>query len=275
MLVQSTVVDMSIIDLADAPEWARRKKVARRPIQAVGRSQRTLDHFVDGEDYRPASLPSVEEELEYQRTMRQMLRHDLQNKLTVAQGGLELFERERQDRFLEMAKRNLDACGEIVAKMSSLEKSLAPIELMPVDVVAMAERVFRCHEGRGVDLRIEGDGLAMADGTLFHVIENLVSNALRHADPSCVTVSVEEKGQKVLLKVIDDGNGIPLEAREQLFHEGFKFGPKANTGLGLYIVSRIVQRYHGRIWFEDNLPHGTIFNIELRSGKAFDLPECL
>ena len=40
----------------------------------------------------------------------------------------------------------------------------------------------------------------------------------------------------MLIKVTDDGIGIPKEARGRLFQEGFKYGPKGNTGLGLFIV---------------------------------------
>jgi len=269
MLVQSTVMDETIIGNLGVGNWGRVHKTRRSKVDPIHLRQKTLDEYFEGSYECPEVVPgfSMEEELEYQSTLRQMLRHDLLNKLTIAQGGLELYERERQDRFLEMAKRNLDACSEIVGKMSSLEKSLITTELMPIDVAAMAERVIRCHQGRGVELSVQGKGWAMADGTLFHVIENLVSNALRHANPTKVTVSVEEVGPKVMLKVADDGTGIPLEARDKLFQEGFKFGPKGNTGLGLYIVNRIARRYHGRLWFEDNVPNGTVFCLELRSDK--------
>lgn len=270
MLVQSTVVDETIIGNVGVNDWDRGQRTRRSKTETTQLRQTTLDDYSDGGTDREDVLPefSMEEELEYQATLRQMLRHDLLNKLTIAQGGLELFERERQDRFLEMAMRNLEACGEIVGKMSTLEKSLTTTELMPIDVAAMAERVIRCHQGRDVELSVEGSGWAMADATLFHVIENLVSNALRHANPSKVTVSIEEVGRKVLLKVADDGIGIPMDVRDKLFQEGFKYGPKGNTGLGLFIVNRIARRYHGRIWLEDNVPHGTVFCMELQSDRC-------
>ncbi|HSV42841.1 MAG TPA: ATP-binding protein, partial [Methanomassiliicoccales archaeon] len=107
----------------------------------------------------------------------------------------------------------------------------------------------------------------MVDGALFHVLDNLVSNAIRHAEPNNVGINIEEQGRKVLIKVADDGAGIPAEARGMLFQEGFKFGPNGNTGLGLYIVRQILKRYRGKIWIEDNVPHGTVFCVELNRAK--------
>jgi signal transduction histidine kinase len=142
---------------------------------------------------------------------------------------------------------------------------------MATDIAGMAERVMRLNQGRGVEFMLAGQGWAMADGAMFHVLENLVSNAIRHAAPTNVRIDIEEKGKKVLVKVTDDGIGIPAEARGRLFQEGFKFGPKGNTGLGLFIVKSIVQRYGGSIWVEENMPKGTVFCIELRKPVS-DMP---
>lgn len=244
--------------------WARRTP-KRRHAYVKGVGQMRLEHFLEGGMFHEDDLPEVRlDEDEYRRTVGRLLRHDLLNKLTVAQGGLDLYERSKEDRFLDMAKRNLEACNEILGKMSALEKPSGPTKLSPVDVASVAQVVIRGHQGRGVDLQVLGQGWAMADAALFHVLENLVSNAIRHGAPSIVVISIEEKGNRTLIKVADDGNGIPLEARKDLFKEGHKFGPRGNTGLGLYIVKRIVQRYRGNITMMENVPKGTAFCIELR-----------
>ena len=208
---------------------------------------------------------------EWQRTIGTMLRHDLLNKLMVAKGGLELFDRSGEAKFLDMVRRNLETCGEIVGRISLLENSPGISNLTPTDVASVARRVMSGHLERGIDLDVQGQALVMADGTLYHVLDNLVSNSIKHAAPSSIRIDIEEANGSVLVRVTDDGIGIPKEARDKLFQEGFKYGPKGNTGLGLFIVRRLVQRYGGRIWLDENVPDRTVFCIELKSVNDIDL----
>jgi signal transduction histidine kinase len=207
-------------------------------------------------------------EREWILTIGTMLRHDLLNKLTVAQGGLELFDRSGEMRFLAMAKRNLNACGEIVGRISTMELDQGSAKLSPIEVGEVAKGVMVGHQEQGIGLEVHGQGWVMADASLHNVLDNLVSNSIKHASPSNIRIDIEDKGRTTLIRVSDDGMGIPLEARGNLFQEGYKFGPRGNTGLGLFIVSRLVQRYGGRIWLDDSLPHGTTFCIELTSMSA-------
>ena len=207
-------------------------------------------------------------ETEWRMTISTMLRHDLLNKLTVAQGGLELFDRSADMKFLAIAKRNLEACGEIVGRISTLENALGTTTLTPIDVATIARKVMVNHQEQGIGLEVHGHGMVMADAALHNVLDNLVSNSIKHAVPSNVRIDIDENGDTVLIKITDDGVGIPKEARGRLFQEGFKFGPKGNTGLGLFIVWRLVQRYGGRIWLDENVSGGTVFCIELANANC-------
>jgi signal transduction histidine kinase len=201
-------------------------------------------------------------------TISTMLRHDLLNKLTVAQGGLELFDRSSDMKFLAIAKRNLEACGEIVGRISTLENAPGTTALKPIDVASIARNVMVNHQEQGIGLEVHGSGMVMADAALHNVLDNLVSNSIKHALPSNIGIDIDENGDTVLIKIKDDGIGIPQEARGRLFQEGFKFGPNANTGLGLFIVRRLVQRYGGRIWLDESVAGGTVFCIELANANC-------
>ncbi len=204
-------------------------------------------------------------EQEWQRTISTLLRHDLLNKLMVAKGGLEMFDRSGDEKYLAMTRRNIDTCGEIIARISTLENAPGPAKLALTDVASVARKVMSIHQEQGLVLDVQGEAWAMADASLFHVLDNLVSNAIKHASPSMVRIDIEEKGIQVSVRVTDDGIGIPQEARARLFQEGFKFGPKGNTGLGLFIVRRLVERCGGKIWLEENVPNKTVFCIELKT----------
>ncbi|MBI5902092.1 MAG: HAMP domain-containing protein [Deltaproteobacteria bacterium] len=96
------------------------------------------------------------------------------------------------------------------------------------------------------------------------VLINLIDNAISAVDGEGVirveTYFVEDL-QLARLEVIDNGAGIPAEAKQKLFEPYFST-KKSGTGLGLAIVSNIVADHNGYIRVRDNSPSGTRFTIE-------------
>jgi len=119
------------------------------------------------------------------------------------------------------------------------------------------------------DVTVEGD-----DDLLHRVLVNLVLNAVQAAGGT-VHITVEgrraraeelPRGAKierpVLLRVADDGPGIPAELRERLF-DPFVTGRVGGSGLGLAIVQRAVQAHRGMIFVESQSGRGSTFTILL------------
>ena len=271
MLAQGELARGCITGVCGPKVMAVRKRNRSMALEP-GVKQANLDLYVDRSPYsEPLDHEGVRNDPEWQKTITKMLRHDLLNKLMVAKGGLELFDRSGEAKYLDMVRRNLDTCGEIVGRISLLDNAPGPSDLTPTDVAGVAQRVMSGQQEQGIDMEVSGKGWALADGNLYHVLDNLVSNAIKHASPSSIRIDIEENHGSVLIRVTDNGIGIPNEAQDKLFQEGFKFGPKGNTGLGLFIVRRLVQRYGGRIWLDENVSEGTAFCIELRSVSDIEL----
>ena len=91
---------------------------------------------------------------------------------------------------------------------------------------------------------------------------NLVENAIKYSEPSTeITVSLTESGDKVLLSVADQGIGIADNEKDRVFNKFYRIGNEdtrktKGTGLGLYIVKRLVEIYSGEISITDNKPVG-------------------
>jgi signal transduction histidine kinase len=121
---------------------------------------------------------------------------------------------------------------------------------------------------KSVDLRLELEAeLPSVDGfggELNHVWSKLVDNALDAVGHGGrVVVSAQREGGDVLVRVIDDGPGIPVEIRGQIFDPFFTTKPVGGgTGLGLDIARRLVQRHKGEIDFTTG-PSGTEFRVRL------------
>jgi signal transduction histidine kinase len=99
------------------------------------------------------------------------------------------------------------------------------------------------------------ESVAAADeGMLGRALDNLVSNALRYADKS-VELSVEMENGLCMLRVRDDGPGIPLRQREAVLSAYTRLEPQAGEvkrgfGLGLAIVKRIMELHDGEVIIE-------------------------
>jgi two-component system OmpR family sensor kinase len=107
---------------------------------------------------------------------------------------------------------------------------------------------------------------------LHQVVVNLLANARVHTPAgSTVQVVLEKHDENVLLKVIDNGPGIPQEQMPELF-ERFTRGDASrtratgSTGLGLAIVNAVVQAHHGTVTVTSE-PGKTMFTVSLPAAQ--------
>ncbi|MBI2968745.1 MAG: HAMP domain-containing histidine kinase [Bacteroidetes bacterium] len=106
------------------------------------------------------------------------------------------------------------------------------------------------------------------DGCKFiRIIDNLFSNALKFTGRNGhITITVSAKGTNLTVAVGDSGIGIPAGLQPEIFNKYTKarrYGTENEscTGLGLYIVKKIVEMYGGKIWFESKENKGTTFYV--------------
>jgi len=106
-------------------------------------------------------------------------------------------------------------------------------------------------------------------GELNQVWSNLIENALDAVGQSGhVTVCARSAGDSVIVRVIDDGPGIPAEFMSRIFDPFFTTKPVGqNTGLGLDIARRIIRRHEGQIEVQSR-PGETEFRVSLPAHGA-------
>jgi signal transduction histidine kinase/CheY-like chemotaxis protein len=113
---------------------------------------------------------------------------------------------------------------------------------------------------------------------ILQVLTNLLSNAIKFSPPaSTVRVHTDATADSILLKVVDEGRGIPADKLDNIFDrfqqvELSDARQKGGTGLGLAICRSIVQQHSGSIWAQRNLGVGTTLYVMLpRTTRATDL----
>ena len=102
---------------------------------------------------------------------------------------------------------------------------------------------------------------------LRHILNNLLSNALKYSPPETqVTLHVTDDSTELILEVVDRGIGIPPQEQKHLFSSFYRchnVGKIAGTGLGLSIVKKAVEVHGGNIKLESQLDVGTKVTVKL------------
>jgi two-component system nitrogen regulation sensor histidine kinase NtrY len=94
---------------------------------------------------------------------------------------------------------------------------------------------------------------------------NFLQNALEACDSNnrrVISVSEEMGEESIVVKVTDNGEGIPLEMQSKIFIPNFTT-KSSGTGLGLAMSKTIVEQAKGKIWFSTVVGEGTTFYVEL------------
>ena len=157
----------------------------------------------------------------------------------------------------------------------------APRTQPPSDVAAVVRHCVRDaaplarDRGAHLDVVAEDELSASADaGALRHVVSNLITNALRHGpDGQTVTVSVTRDASDVLIRVADQGPGIPAGDRERIWEPYNRTTPArtadgGGVGLGLTIARQLARGMSGSVELVDGVGLGAVFVVRLPAAPA-------
>jgi len=114
------------------------------------------------------------------------------------------------------------------------------------------------------EITIQGDVFL-----LQMAFNNLIENALKYSPKdTSIQVVLANKEKQCQIAITDEGNGIPDEDKLKIFEKFYRIGSDATqkskgTGLGLFLVKRIVDAHKGMVYVKDNQPKGSIFTIQL------------
>jgi PAS domain S-box-containing protein len=212
--------------------------------------------------------------------------HDLRAPLTVLVGQAGLLERQasqaglperlvRRARLISEQAQRLNRMITALYDLSRIQSGQLAIEVLPVDLAALAERIageiqptLSAHTlevtGELGGLWVGGDELR-----LEHVLYNLVTNAVKYSpEGGVVTIHAERRGDEARVTVSDTGIGIPPEALPRLFERFYRArnaegSQISGMGVGLYAVREIVTLHGGSVSVASEVGAGSSFTVAL------------
>ena len=158
--------------------------------------------------------------------------------------------------------------------VSRLEAGQMPVRRSVTDLLALTHSVVTAMRAlqptRDITVETRGDPVCNCDPELMRrVIENLVSNAMKHTEiEGHVRVVISSSPDKAYIAVSDEGPGVPPEKRSRIFEPYSAEGLRSSTGyessgLGLAFCRLAVEAHGGSIRIEDSAPRGNVFVVEL------------
>jgi two-component system sensor histidine kinase ChvG len=200
--------------------------------------------------------------------------HELRNPMTSIRSAVETLDivkaegaRARLMGILEQDVDRLDRLITDISNASRLDAELARDAPEPLDLSRLLHDLCGYYEATvkpgqahvlyggpsgGEAVRVIG-----REGPLSQVFRNLIDNARSFSPPNGeVRVSLQATRGEVIVRVDDDGPGVPPENMETIFERFYTSRPKGsafggNSGLGLAIARQIIETHGGRIWAEN------------------------
>lgn len=215
--------------------------------------------------------------------------HELRSPLTSILGlsltlertsGLD--EQDRNDLVVRLSAnaQKLDRLLKDLLDLDRLNRGIVEPQRRTCDVGALAKGTLATLEtlsGRHVVLETEDVELDVDAAKVERIIENLLTNAVRHTPiDGTIWLRVEGRTDGVMIVVEDDGPGVEDELRTTIF-EPFRQGPAApshapGTGIGLSLVARFAELHGGRAWVEDRPGGGASFRVFLPRATSAGMP---
>jgi len=225
--------------------------------------------------------------------------HELRTPLTSIRGSLGLLSSgvlgsvdPKARNLLRIAVSNTDRLIRLINDILDLERmhsGRAPLDLRRCSLHELAEVAIETMtpvaDAASIRLELHTIGPAGAffldsdPDRIVQVLTNLLSNAIKFSPAqSIVRIHAEATAESILLRVVDQGRGIPSDKLDAIFDrfQQVEVGDarnKGGTGLGLAICRTIMHQHSGSIWAQQNADIGSSFHLLLpRTSRSSDAP---
>lgn len=205
------------------------------------------------------------------QVLNRVLRHNLRNDLNVILGYAEIVMEEASDPHVikeaEEILQTAESLSSLSEKAQQTEKTLRRSPDYQIELKKALERMREEYlvDYPEADIEINVSDETMVNMQLEVAVDEVLENALEHNDRDpVVEVTVSESNGEVVIRVADNGPGIPTNERSVL-ERGEETTLAHGSGFGLWLVNWIVTRLGGELMFGENKPRGSVVTIRVPS----------
>jgi signal transduction histidine kinase len=286
-----------LAEIADElPENVSRRQLLacwQRTSQAIELiRQATVSHYLR------LSTAQINERENRLRKFNRTVAHELRSKVNAICNATTILaeswadESERKQ-FEAIIAKNADGLKHVLYNLEALSRTQTDSRhcrnvLLPEAANEAVRELEEAAKAKGVRVRIADDlpPIEVDAATVELCLMNYVSNGIKYSDSTkgerwvAIDATVEgpdtEKDREVIVRVYDNGIGVPVDRREHLFQEFYRahgdtVTDAVGTGLGLSIVRETVESIGGRAWAEFPDDTGSVFAFALPARRRDDL----
>jgi two-component system, OmpR family, sensor histidine kinase ChvG len=218
--------------------------------------------------------------------------HEIKNPLASLRSALDgvdqVADPALRQQLMDVAKADVQRMDRLISDISDasrVDSQLAKAKFEPIDLGDMIEQLLQAREHRGGD---QGVTIAFArprrgvatvlgeDVRLERMLTNLLDNAVSFSPPGAlVEISATRAEDDIIIRVSDEGPGVPEQEREAIFRRFHSERPSSesfgeHSGLGLAIARTIIEGHHGQIRVRDRVDgkQGACFEINMPCAEA-------
>lgn len=280
-LVTFVIVAIASSSLAEvararAAEAERRREEADRVLAEL----RELAADRDRMEAEAIEAGALRRSDELKTALLRSVSHDLRTPLTsiIAAGTAldspTLTKQERHElseAVVEEGER-LSRLVENLLDVSRLESGSAEPRREPVDLAGVLESARESLGGESAAVRLGIDAeipeLVADPVQLERAFANLFANGVRHGDGRPVLVRSRESGGRLVVRVVDQGPGIPVQERQRIFEPFYRREGSQGAGLGLAIAKGFVEANGGEVEVESVPGQGSTFVVSFPLAKG-------
>lgn len=246
----------------------------KRQEQALAEKQEQLER----------ALAAEQEASSLQKQFISMVSHEFRTPLAIVDGNAQIIERRLGDAHIEEAKRRLKTIRSAVSRTVNMMEAVLSSNLLKtgkmdihIEDFSLRELITQlCNEqadlARSHEITLSMDDLPetlpLDRKIMTLVMTNLLANAVKYTpnDNPTVAISAYIEGETVIVKVEDNGVGIPQDELKQVFQRFFRASTSVGipgSGVGLSLVNDLIHVHKGTIDIHSEVGQGTTVTLRL------------
>lgn len=201
--------------------------------------------------------------------------HDLKSPISNMEGLLYALEEPQNDEqtiksLLKSSVKKLNSTINDLAEIAKVQKDIYGLK----EVINLKDIIYDAMEGLSEEISKSGskikldlqiDNIEYSRKNFRSIVYNLLSNAIKYRSPnrpSEILIKTEKNENYIILTIQDNGIGFDISQKNKIFSMFRRLHDHIEgTGLGLYIVNRIVENERGKIEVESEIDKGTTFRV--------------